>query len=255
MGTTACVTGGGRGIGRAVGLKLAGTAHRVAVVDVCDEKEGAAAVAAFPGAGHVFIQADISVAGDRRRAVETLRREFGRLDLLVNNAGVAPRERRDILETTEESYDRVLGVNLKGTFFLTQEAARWMAAQPEVKEGVRGRIVNVASISSYASSPSRPEYCISKAGVSMVTKLFADRLAADGVLVYEVRPGIIETPMTAGVKEKYDRLILEDGILPQKRWGLPEDVAAVVAAVASGAFDYSTGQVFDVDGGFHLRRL
>jgi len=255
MEKAACVTGGARGIGYAICAELASREFRVAVVDVCDEASGEAVCSKLPGRGHLFIRADISLPDDRERIVSRLRDSFGRLDILVNNAGVAPALRRDILETTEESYDRVMGINLKGTFFLTQAVSRWLVRLTEESVVKSPKIINIASISSYTSSPARPEYCLSKAGVSMLTKLFADRLARHGILVYEIRPGIIKTAMTEAVREKYDDLIFRQGLLPLARWGEPEDVAAVVGAIASGAFDYSTGQVFDVDGGFHLRRL
>jgi len=181
--------------------------------------------------------------------------EFGRIDILVNNAGVAPRERKDILEMSEESFDFVVGINLKGTLFMTQKVANIMI------EGLEGRdqgfnpvIVNIASLSSYTSSPNRGEYCISKAGVSMLTKLFADRLAENGINVYEVRPGIIFTDMTKVVKGKYDKLI-DEGLTPIKRWGYPEDIANAVSVFCSGKLNFSTGEVINVDGGFHLKRL
>jgi NAD(P)-dependent dehydrogenase (short-subunit alcohol dehydrogenase family) len=187
-------------------------------------------------------------------ALDFVRARFGRLDVLVNNAGVAPRVRADLLETGEESLDFVLGVNLRGTFFLTQAAARWMVAQRETVAGHRPCIVNISSMSAYTSSVNRGEYCLSKAGVSMVTSLFADRLAEYRIPVHEIRPGIIRTDMTAKVEEKYDRLIA-GGLLPIARWGTPEDVADAVAVLVSGQLSYSTGQILDVDGGFHIRRI
>jgi len=191
-----------------------------------------------------YISGDISSAYDREKLISAPQR----IDVLVNVAGVAPKVRADILEMTEESYDYVMDINLKGTFFLTQLAANKM------KQNGCGYICNISSLSAYASSVNRGEYCISKAGMSMVTKLFADRLAQYGIAVNEVRPGIIETDMTAGVKEKYDALI-EGGLLPIKRWGQPEDVANAVWTLCSGALPYVTGQSVDVDGGFHIRRL
>lgn len=241
----ALVTGGSRGIGRAIARALRRDGFEVAVCDLRPPDDGE---------GVAFFAADIARAEDRAALLETLRARFGRLDVLVNNAGVAPRVRADLLDTTEESFDFVLGVNLKGAFFLTQAAARWMVAQRGAVPGHRPCIVNVSSMSAYASSTNRGEYCLSKAGVSMATKLFADRLAEHGIPVHEVRPGIIRTDMTAAVQEKYDRLI-EGGLLPIRRWGVPEDVAEAVAVLASGRLAYSTGQVVDVDGGFHLRRL
>ena len=186
--------------------------------------------------------------------VEEVLKRFGRLDLLVNNAGIAPRQRQDLLEMREESYDEVLAVNLKGPFFLTQQVARTMIDL--LGSGVieNPRIINIGSISAYASSPNRGEYCLSKAGISMITALFADRLAESGIGVYEIRPGVIATDMTDAVKEKYDHLIA-NGLTPIQRWGQPEDVAKAVVAIAEGAFPFSTGEIFNVDGGFHLRRL
>ena len=168
--------------------------------------------------------------------------------MLVNNAGIAPRERRDLLEATDESFDEVIGTNLKGPYFLTQSAGRWMAEQGS------GRVVFVTSISSYTSSTNRGEYCVSKAGLSMTVQLFADRLAAHGVGVFEIRPGVIQTDMIAKVRGKYEKLA-EEGLLPQGRLGVPDDIAKSVRAIANGLLDYSTGQVLDVDGGFHIRRL
>ena len=198
-----------------------------------------------------YLPCDISRKEDRQLALEHIVRRYGRIDLLVNNAGVAPLERRDILEMTEESFDRVMGINLKGTLFMCQLFAGEMIAERANVSGWQPRIVNIGSMSAYTSSTSRGEYCISKAGV---TKLFADRLAAEGIPVFEVRPGIIDTDMTKVVHEKYDRLISE-GLLPVKRFGAPEDVAKMVLACAEGLLDYSAGQVLDADGGFRLRRL
>ena len=244
MAKIACVTGAASGIGLAIAKGLAGIGYRVVIADV--QK---ADLSQFEGQGHMFVRTDVSKAEDRRALLNAIKR-IGGLDLLVNNAGVAPKERKDILETTEESYDRLMTINLKGPFFLTQLIANCM-----IEQKVEGaKIINISSISAYASSPSRAEYCISKAGVSMMTNLFADRLAEHGINVYEIRPGIIKTPMTEAVTAKYDNMI-EEGLLPIKRWGYPEDVASAVKAIVSGGFEYSTGQVFDVDGGFHIRRL
>ncbi len=174
--------------------------------------------------------------------------------MLVNNAGVAPANRADILEATEASFERVVSINLKGPYFLTQTVANWMIRQKESHPDRNFRIVNTSSISAYTSSPGRGEYCISKAGVSMMTKLYADRLAEYGVGVFEIRPGVIATDMTSVVRDKYDKLIAQ-GLTPIKRWGQPEDVAGAVGAIAEGRLDFSTGQVINVDGGFHLKRL
>ena len=202
----------------------------------------------FDGLSFTYMQGNLADDGDRASLVK-LATKTGTLAALVNVAGVAPKVRNDILEMTEESYDFVMGINTKGTLFLTQAVANAMVAA-----GKGGSIVNISSCSAYTSSTSRGEYCISKAGVSMITKLFADRLAAEGITVNEIRPGIIATGMTATVKEKYDNLIA-GGLLPMARWGLPEDIAKVVLALCDGTFGYTTGQSIDVDGGFHIRRL
>ena len=255
MSKTACVTGAAGGIGLAIARGLAEAGYSVLIADIKETAEAQQTIRDFQGTGHTYVQADVSSASDRAKILDAIKKTYGRLDLLVNNAGVAPRERKDLLETTEESYDRLMAVNLKGPFFLTQLLANYMIELVQDKKIKRPKIVNISSISAYTSSTLRGEYCISKAGVSMVTKLFADRLAGYGINVYEIRPGIIKTPMTEAVTAKYDKLILEDGILPIRRWGLPEDVAAAVKAIVSGGFEYSTGETFNIDGGFHLRRL
>jgi 3-oxoacyl-[acyl-carrier protein] reductase len=241
---TAIVTGASRGIGRAIAVELART-HRV-VATFKAQRDAAEALRAE--AGVEILKCDIGSRADRQALIAFARERFGRLDLLVNNAGIAPRERRDILEATEESFDEVISTNLKGPYFLTQLAARWMAA-----EGT-GRIVFVTSVSAYAASVNRGEYCISKAGLSMAASLWAGRLAACGVKVFEIRPGIIRTDMIAAVEEEYEEKIAA-GLLPQRRMGTPQDVAQAVRAIADGRLDYSTGQVINVDGGFHLRSL
>ncbi len=204
-----------------------------------------------PEKNFIYVRGDVSKAEDRKKLVETALKVTGRIDILVNVAGVAPEVRADILEMTEESYDRVMDINTKAMLFLTQGVANEMIKN----EGdEKGTIVNISSLSAYTSSVTRGEYCISKAGVSMITKLFADRLSEFGIPVNEVRPGIIATDMTSKVKEKYDTLI-ENGLLPIKRWGTPEDVAKAVFALINGSLPYVTGQSIDVDGGFHIRRL
>ncbi len=248
MQKTAIVTGASRGIGRAIALRLAKDGWTVIAAARAAESDVGEALGAL-SAGSCYVSADISSDADRRRLIDAAFDRFGRLDLLVNNAGVAPIERNDLLEMSEESMDRLLDINLKGTFFLTQYAAKRMLAA-----GCGDAIVNVTSMSAYTASVNRGEYCISKAGLSMVTTLFAARLAEAGIRVYEVRPGIIRTDMTAGVSAKYEALIA-DGLLPISRMGEPEDVAAAVAALAAGALPYSTGEVINVDGGFHLRTL
>lgn len=240
----AVVTGAYQGIGKGIadGLKAAG--YTVVYSDVHPTM-----------AGEIYCKCDISKAEDRRALADFVIEKYGRVDLLVNNAGVACKVRLDILETTEESFDRVVGINTKGTFFMCQTFANEMIAclSKDLPE-YTPRIVNIASNSSYTSSTSRGEYCISKAGVSMTTTLFADKLAEYGIPVFEVRPGIIKTPMTDVVSAKYDKLISE-GITPIKRWGTPEDVANCVIAAASGLLDFGTGTVLNADGGFHIRRL
>jgi 3-oxoacyl-[acyl-carrier protein] reductase len=240
----ALVTGASRGIGRGIALELART-HQV-VATYRGRRDAAESLQAECGAG--IFQCDISSAHDRVALIEHVRSVYGRLDLLVNNAGIAPRERRDILEATEESFDELVGTNVKGPHFLTQLAARWMA-----EEGA-GRIVFVTSVSAYAVSVNRAEYCISKAALSMSASLYAQRLAPQGVLVFEIRPGIIRTDMIAKVQDVYEEKI-RAGLLPQGRLGAPADIARVVRAVADGLLDYSAGTVIDCDGGFHLRNL
>jgi len=242
---TALVTGASRGIGRGIALELART-HRV-IGTYRGRRDAAESLRAEAGV-EVF-QCDVSSAADRQALIEFAREKFGRLDLLVNNAGMAPRERRDILEATEESFDEVLATNLKGPYFLTQLAARWMKEQAS-----GGRIVFITSISAYTASVNRGEYCISKAGLSMAAALWAQRLAADGILVFEIRPGIIRTDMIAPVAKLYEERIAA-GLLPQRRMGEPADVARAVRAIADGLLDYSAGQIINVDGGFHLRSL
>jgi 3-oxoacyl-[acyl-carrier protein] reductase len=252
----ALVTGAGRGIGRAISLALAERGW-IVVINYRGNAEAASEVLRLveKGGGRgLVVQADIADSADRARLVQETLEKLGRIDLLVNNAGMAPRQRADILETTQASYDEVMAVNLKGPFFLTQAVARVMIDLLQAGYVEQPLIVNVGSISAYTSSLNRAEYCLSKAGLAMMTALYADRLAEYGIPVYEVRPGIIETDMTRTVREKYDRLIGE-GLTPMRRWGQPEDVARAVAALAEGYFPFSTGEIINVDGGFHLRRL
>jgi NAD(P)-dependent dehydrogenase (short-subunit alcohol dehydrogenase family) len=263
MNRTALVTGASRGIGRGIALELARVGYDLVVNCVSNisaarqtAADCAAAAAAMGNEIRAEVcQADVSNAGDRFQLIEFCREQFGRLDLLVNNAGVAPEARADILEAGEESFDRLININVKGPYFLTQLAARWMIDQAAAAPGEpRGKIVTISSISAYTASVNRGDYCVAKAALSMLTPLFASRLAEHGINVYEIRPGIIATDMTRGVSEKYEKLIGE-GLTPIKRWGTPEDVGRAVAAVALDLFPFSTGEVLNVDGGFHLRRL
>lgn len=254
----AVVTGASRGIGRAIAVALGRIEFDVLVNyrSNADEAERTREEVKAAGGRAEIFAADVANEDDRQRLVTHTRELFGRLDLLVNNAGIAPDKRVDLLEASAESFDRLLNVNLKGPFFLSQLVARWMIQQKNsgAVADYTPAIVNISSVSAYAASPERAEYCISKAGLAMMTKLFAARLADEGINVYEIRPGVITTDMTAGVKEKYDKQIA-DGLTPIRRWGTPEDVGRAVAAIASGSFPFSTGEVINVDGGFHLRRL
>jgi NAD(P)-dependent dehydrogenase (short-subunit alcohol dehydrogenase family) len=257
----ALVTGAGQGIGRAIAVQLAKDGYRVLINDIVanesDTERGAyeakRIIESDGGAADVY-RADIASPDERRAMVEHVANQCGRIDLLVNNAGVAPKERKDILEATEESFERLISVNLQGPYFLTQLVANHMIAWKEAGVIETPRIVFISSISAYTSSPSRGEYCVSKAGVAMAAKLFADRLGEYGIPVLDIAPGIIETPMTAGVKDKYDKLIAE-GLLITKRWGQGEDIARVVSAFGQGLLDYCTGQQIEVGGGFGLTRL
>jgi 3-oxoacyl-[acyl-carrier protein] reductase len=259
----AIVTGASRGIGKAIAKELASLGYNI-VGNHCDftaNGKGDESKANQTqkeieklGVKCEFLRGDISKAEDRKKLVDLAKSKFGRADFLVNNAGVAPLKRMDILESTEESYDRVMGINLKGPYFLTQLVANWMIEQKKQHPQRAFRIVNTGSMSAYTSSTARGEYCVSKAGIGMMTMLYADRLAEFGIGVFEIRPGIIATDMTSVVKDKYDKLIAE-GLTPIKRWGQPEDVAKAVGAIAEGRLDFSTGQVINVDGGFHIRRL
>ncbi|KAA1259614.1 3-oxoacyl-[acyl-carrier-protein] reductase FabG [Rubripirellula obstinata] len=252
----ALITGGTRGIGLGIARSLANEGYDLAV---CGVREASAVTETITElqslTGSVlYCQCDVGSTGARKAMLESIDKEFGRLNLLVNNAGVAPRQRLDILDATEEDFDWVLKTNLQGPYFLTQAVANWLIDQQKLQPKFSGSIINVSSISATMASVGRGEYCVSKAGVSMATQLWAVRLAEFGLPVYEVRPGITATDMTSGVKEKYDKLIAE-GLVPQKRWGTPEDTGRVVASLARGDMAYSTGQVIMVDGGLTLPRL
>lgn len=252
----ALVTGGSRGIGRGISLALAREGFTVLVnyVSNLSAAEQTRELIEKHGGAAELCQGDVSLKEDRDLLLDFCMETLGRLDVLVNNAGIAPSKRVDLLETTPESYDQVLNTNLKSAFFMSQAAARLMISQLENQTIPSAAIINVSSISAYTASINRGEYCISKAGLSMVTKLFAMRLAGQGINVYEVRPGVVATDMTAGVKEKYDKLIAE-GLTPIRRWGQPEDVGRAVAMLARGDLPFSTGEVVNVDGGFHMRWL
>ncbi len=252
----ALVTGSRRGIGLGIANALAKEGFNI-VLNATSSQEAAAEAANEIKNHNVqveYIQADISSGKDRSRLISEIKTRLGRLDILVNNAGVAPLVRDDILNASEESFDRLISINLKGPYFLTQMAANWMIEQKTEHTERVYKIINISSISTYTASPLRGEYCISKAGISMMTALYAARLAEYGIGVHEIQPGIIETDMTAAVKERYDKLI-EEGLTPIKRWGRPEDVGKAVIAIAKDLFPFSTGEVFNVDGGFHLRIL
>lgn len=252
----AVVTGGSRGIGRGIVRALGGMGWRIGVNYRSDAASAAAACADALAAGAaecVALQADVASLTEGARLVRQAVDRFGRIDLWVHNAGVAPLERRDLLDTTIESWDRVLGTNLRGPYFLTQHVARAMQQHPDGAAADR-QIHFITSVSSAFASVNRGEYCVSKAGLSMVAQVFAARLAAEGIRVFEIRPGLTETDMTAGVRAAYDERIAA-GLLPLARWGTPEDVGRLVATLASGGLPYATGNVIEVDGGLHLRRL
>ena len=253
----AIVTGGSRGIGKGIALELARLGYDLVIGHFDfddqggpDERRGRETQkqAKDLGAKCEVLRMDVSNSRDREELVDLTRDRFGRCNMLVNNAGVAPSKRLDLLEATEESFDRVMNINLKGPYFLTQSVANWMIEQKKQDPEGPYRIVNTGSISAYTSSPGRGEYCVSKAGVSMMTMLYADRLAEFGIGVFEIRPGIIKTDMTKVVTAKYDKLIAE-GVTPIKRWGLPQDIGLAVGAIAEGRLDFCTGQVINVDGG------
>jgi 3-oxoacyl-[acyl-carrier protein] reductase len=255
------VTGASRGLGRGIAVQLAGAGFSVAI-NFAGNHAAAAETASLCADARIQerqrflpVRADVGSGADRSAMLETIFSEFGYLDALVNNAGVAPTERRDLIEASESSFENVLRTNLQGPYFLTQEVARhWIERRPVPRLPAGFRVVFVTSISSHTASVNRGEYCISKAALSMAVQLWAVRLAAEQIQVYEVRPGIMQTDMTSGVREKYDRLI-DEGLVPQKRWGTAEDVGLAVRSLVEGDFPFSTGTVIDVDGGFHLRRL
>lgn len=252
----AIVTGGSRGIGRAIALELARQGHAV-VVNYLRSADAAAEVVSqitAHGGQALAVGGNVGLNADREALVTAALQEFGRLDVLVNNAGITSPGRRDLLDATEESWEEVFATNLKGPFFLAQRAARAMIERIRSGQIERGTIVNISSISAYAVSTNRTDYCLAKAAIPMMTWLLATRLAEEKIRVYEICPGVIASDMTAPVKEKYDALIAS-GLSPIRRWGQPEDVGRAVAAVVSEAFPFSTGERINVDGGFHIRRL
>lgn len=252
----ALVTGGARGIGLGISCRLVDAGFYLAINGRSAETDLAETLDELRqlGADVFYCQADVADARDRQKLIDATRKHFGRLDVLVNNAGVAPETRVDLLDATEESFDRVLSINLKGPYFLTQLVARWMVEQKRDDASFAGVIVNVSSVSATVASVNRGEYCISKAGVAMSTALWAARLGEFGIAVYEVRPGIVRTDMTAGVTEKYDKLIAQ-GLMIEPRWGVPDDVGRAVAVLARGDLSYATGNIIMVDGGATVPRL
>ena len=256
MRPVALITGGTRGIGLGIARKLCKNGYDVALNGVRDASQIVEVTDQLrdTGAEVVYCQGDVSIAGEREKVLGEVQAAFGRLNILVNNAGVSPTQRMDILQASEESYERVMKINLQGPYFLTQAVANMMISQKEKDSSFSGCMINIGSMSASVISPSRGEYCISKAGFSMHSKLWAVRMAEYDIPVYEVQPGIVQTDMTAKVTEKYDKLIAE-GLTAQKRWGQPEDVGKAVLALAKGWFPYSTGQVIMVDGGLTLQQL
>jgi NAD(P)-dependent dehydrogenase (short-subunit alcohol dehydrogenase family) len=254
---TALITGGSRGIGLGIALSLAKEGHRIAINGMRPEEQVTEVLERIKAVGApevLYCQGDVGSEEGRAAILDRIRSEFGSLNVLVNNAGVAPADRKDVLETTLESYRRLMSINLEGPYFLTQAAANWMIEQKQTDPDFQGSIINVNSISATVVSTNRGEYCVSKAGLGMVTQLFAARLGEFGIPVYEVRPGVTRTDMTSGVTEKYDKLIA-DGLCVTPRWGFPDDIGKAVASLARGDFPYSTGQTIMIDGGLTIPRL
>lgn len=258
---TAIITGAGQGIGRGIALELAQNDFNIVGIDILfqpeNKEKGLFEVKERVrelGAEFLPVQGDISNLQDHEKIIQQTLEKFGSIDVLVNNAGVAPKQRLDVLETSPESYDRVMTINTRGPFFLTQKVAKQMVQQRKDDPSIKPYIIFISSISAYYSSPSRAEYCLSKAAISQAARIYADRLSAEGINVFELRPGIIMTDMTAAVKEKYDKLIAE-GLIPQMRWGYPQDVGKAVVGLVNGYFDYSTGLVAEISGGMNICRL
>lgn len=256
MRQVAFITGGSRGIGYGIAEALAKEGFDIAINGMRPEENVSEVVQSLKalGADVLYCQGDIASTEARKNMLAKIKEHYGRLNVLVNNAGVAPKERKDILDASEESFEYVVRTNLQGPYFLTQQVANWMIAQKQSDGQFLGYIINISSISATIASVNRGEYCVSKAGMSMMTLLFASRLGEYNIPVYEVRPGVISTDMTSGVKEKYDKLISE-GLMVQPRWGYPEDVGKAVVGLAKGYFPYSTGQTIMVEGGMTIPRL
>jgi len=256
MKQNALITGGSRGIGLGIAQALAEEGIDLAINGIRPEKQVVEVLDQLRAKGIkvIYCQGDVSQASDRENILEKVKKEFGQLNFLINNAGVAPRERKDLLEASEESFERVLLTNLQGPYFLSQAVARWLVELQKEEESFFGSIINISSISATVASINRGEYCISKAGMAMMTRLFATRLGEYNIPVYEVRPGVIETDMTSGVKEKYNKLF-QEGLAPQARWGQASDVGKIVLALVKGLLPYSTGEVIMADGGLTIPRL
>ena len=250
------ITGGSRGIGLGIAKSLAAKNYYLAINGMREEKDVLPVLDGLRSFGVkvIYCQGNISMPEDRQRIIEKIKSNFGQLNVLINNAGIVSDERKDILEVNEISYERVMKTNLQGPYFLSQEIAKWMIQQKGADTKYEASIINVSSVSATIASVNRGEYCLSKAGIAMMTKLFAVRLAEYNIPVYEIRPGIIKTDMTAGVQEKYDKLFLE-GIALEKRWGLPEDIGKAATALVEGSIPYATGQVINVDGGLTIQTL
>ena len=256
MKRTALITGGSRGIGLGIALELAREGIDLAINGIRPEQQVTEQLEKLRESGIkvIYCQGDVGQKSDRESMLEKIRKAFGQLNFLVNNAGVAPKERKDLLEATEESFERVMLTNLQGPYFLSQAVANWLVEQKKEDVKFFGSIINITSVSATMASVNRGEYCVSKAGLAMMTKLFAARLGEFDIPVYEVRPGVIKTDMTAAVKEKYNKLFRE-GLAVQARWGQPSDVGKIVLAMVKGMLPYSTGQVIMADGGLTLSRL
>ena len=250
----ALITGSRRGIGLGIALELSKAGFNIVLNGISARKDSKNAIDAVKshGADCFYFQADISKTTARAKLISQVKQNFGKLNILINNAGVAPEKREDILVAKEESFDRLIRINLKGPYFLTRDIANWMIAQKKDRPDEKFCIINIVSINAYTASPTRGEYCVSKAGLAMMTSLFAVRLAEYEIGVYEIRPGLIKTDMTLPVRDKYSQLIAE-GFSPIARWGLPEDIGKAVVALVKEYFPFSTGDIINVDGGYHLR--